>query len=513
MNKYDVVIIGGGPTGVALAIELGLHHISTLVLEKHDAPLFSPRAQSLNARTVEIFMRWKLHDTLKSACLLPPDYPLRGIWCSTLNGKTYAISNTNEQISDAISSQRAIRIPLWITEEVLRTRLQDLPSVTFKKRHTVVDVQSSDDGMQVIAENALHERIRFDADFVVACDGANSEARHKMGIAFDVLAPPKRVINAIFQSAELDKLITVDKGSIYYLLEGARPSAIGMIDLQNGLYYAQITDDSAAETVDQVDVSAVIDEIAGMRFNKTIIQAHFWNMHIQLARHFSSQQRFFLVGDSAHAFVPTGGFGLNTGFGDVTNLGWKLAAVIKHQADPALLDTYEKERRPVVINNLNKAQHHATEMTAMRKKHDPVLHPERFAEANAALAKTLADSVGLTMGYSYDDSPLTVPSSQFVSGQFLPHRWIDSQQSIHELLSPTQWTLIISGHHSSQELDAWIKKFADIPIPLAILNVPENTYPVRYVLIRPDWHIAYVTDQLKESDIHSRLGLMFTRNP
>ena len=79
-------------------------------------------------------------------------------------------------------------------------------------------------------------------------------------------------------------------------------------------------------------------------------------MHIQLATTFSKDNRIFLVGDSAHAFVPTGGFGLNTGLGDVVNLGWKLAAVIRQNTSPDLLATYEQERRPICLHNLNIAQ-------------------------------------------------------------------------------------------------------------------------------------------------------------
>jgi len=102
--------------------------------------------------------------------------------------------------------------------------------------------------------------------------------------------------------------------------------------------------------------------MAGFSFNKKIVQAHFWNMHIQLAKQFSKNNRVFLVGDSAHAFVPTGGYGLNTGLGDVVNLGWKLSAVVKHQANLRLLETYEKERRPVCVNNLKAAQKNADDI-------------------------------------------------------------------------------------------------------------------------------------------------------
>lgn len=88
-NSYEVIIIGGGPVGIALGIELGLNKIKTLILEKHAKPLKMPRAQSLSARTMEFFLRWDIDKTLEKSCLLPPGLPQTGIWCSTLCGETY----------------------------------------------------------------------------------------------------------------------------------------------------------------------------------------------------------------------------------------------------------------------------------------------------------------------------------------------------------------------------------------------------------------------------------------
>ncbi|MBV8802941.1 MAG: FAD-dependent monooxygenase [Gammaproteobacteria bacterium] len=407
MQTYDVVIVGGGPTGVALGIELGLNNIKTLILEKHANPLLSPRAQSLNARSMEFFRRWELAENLKAKQLLPPDFPIRGVWCSNLNGKTYAVSSSNEQLNDDISPELGVRIPLWLTEDVLRDRLSQFPTVTFLKQHVVSDVQLNKDDVLVVAENNLKEIKEFQAKFVVACDGANSITRKKADIEFEVLAPPQRVINIMFESSELEKLITVDKGFLFFLLESKTPGAIGPVDLSRGLWYAQVRDNGAAEKIDQVDLQFLLDNMAGFPFNKKIIQAHFWNMHIQLAKQFSKNNRVFLVGDSVHAFVPTGGYGLNTGLGDVVNLGWKLSAVVKHRANLRLLETYEKERRPVCVNNLKAAQKNADDMMALRKKHNPSEDPEGFAKANAALAKQHTYSLGATMGYAYFDCGLT----------------------------------------------------------------------------------------------------------
>lgn len=507
MQNYDVIIVGGGPTGAALAIELGLNNIKTLILEKHAAPLLSPRAQSLNARSMEFFMRWQLAEDLKAKNLLPEDYPLQGVWCSKLNGKTYTASSSNEQLNDNLSPQCAVRIPLWLTEEVLRTRLSNLPSVTFLKQYTVTDIQQDNQTIQVTAKNNLNQPEIFQTAYVVGCDGANSITRKKIAIEFEVLAPPRRVLNLMFESLELNQLTTVEKGILYYLTESLRPGAIGPIDLTRGLWYAQIGAHDLAETIDQINIDDVLEQLTGMKFAKKIIEAHFWNMHIQMAKCFSKNNRVFLVGDSAHAFVPTGGLGLNTALGDVTNLGWKLAAVIKKQATPALLATYEQERMPVCLTNLTAAQKNANDMMELRSKYDVKQDPEGFTKANAELAKQFTHSLGLTMGYAYFDSPLTqlqqgqstIPMAKdkyqptAAPGYFLPHAWLTKQQSIYNVLSATHWTLIICGEDfDSMQVQQWQEKFDQ----LEILHVQKNLYPCKYILIRPDWHIAFAGDEL-----------------
>lgn len=512
MQTYDVIIVGGGPTGVALGIELGLNNIKTLILEKHASPLLSPRAQSLNARSMEFFRRWKSAETLKAKQLLPPDFPIRGVWCSNLNGKTYAISSSNEQLNNDISPELGIRIPLWLTEEVLRDRLNQLPTVTFLKQHDVYDIQLNKDDVLVAAKNNLNEKKEFKAKYIVACDGANSITRKKVDIEFEVLAPPQRVINIMFESSGLEKSITVEKGFLFYLLESKNPGAIGPVDLSHGLWYAQVRDNGVAETIDQVDLQSLLNNMVGFSFNKKIVQAHFWNMHIQLAKQFSKSNRVFLVGDSAHAFVPTGGYGLNTGLGDVINLGWKLSAVIKEKANLSLLQTYEKERRPVCLNNLKAAQKNADDMMELRKKHNPSEDPEEFAKANAALAKQHTYSLGATMGYAYFDSGLTLlqkeqstkPMEQSVyqpivaPGYFLPHCWIEKQKSIYDVLSATNWTLIISDDKNISCISEWKEKFEHFHLTLNILRIQNALYSHTYVLIRPDWHIAWVSNDLND---------------
>ncbi|MGH7033300.1 MAG: FAD-dependent monooxygenase, partial [Stellaceae bacterium] len=273
---------------------------------------------------------------------------------------------------------------------------------------------------------------------------------------------------------------------------------------------------------DAIDVNWHFDQVAGPDIPREILSVVRWSACDVVADRYRVG-RVFLVGDAAHQNHPSGGFGLNTGMGDVDNIGWKLAALVQGWGRPGLRDSYEIERRPVGLRNINQAY------TGHADNRDRPSHPDivkdtpEGAQARARMREQILASQpamvltdGIALGYRYDQSPIVAPDgapptpdtiSLYVPtarpGSRAPHAWIGEGRSMVDLFGGG-FVLLRLGTDAPAG-DAIEAAFRRREVPLEIVPIADpavaQLYEKKLVLVRPDGHVAWRADAPPEDPL------------
>jgi 4-hydroxyisophthalate hydroxylase len=347
-RRYQVIIVGGGPVGVGLAVELGLRGISCALIEQRLEPQPIPKGQNLTPRTMEHFHRWGIADDLRAARIMPPGYPIGGITSYGDLMSPYWFAPPQREIVRPYYFEAPERLPQYRTEQVLRDKMAALP-IESRLGWLAERVDEQDSAVRVTVTNVSDgTRETLEAAYVVGCDGARSLVRERSGIRragedFDQL-----MVLAVFRSRQLhDGLGRFPPHATYLVL---RPELkgywqfFGRIDVGEGwFFHAPVP---AGTTRDNFDFAGLLQRAAGFRFNHQFDHVGFWDLRISVAERYRAG-RVFIAGDAAHSHPPYGGYGLNNGLEDIRNLGWKLAARLQGWGGDALLDSYDEERRPI----------------------------------------------------------------------------------------------------------------------------------------------------------------------
>ena len=376
-ERYQVIIVGGGPVGVALAVELGQRDISCVLVERHLTPQRIPKGQNLTNRTLEHFYFWNCVEELRAARVMPPGYPIGGVtaYRNLMSEYWYGQAGgvgRGRAVQDYYF-QRNERLPQYHTEEVLRNRLRELPSVTTLFGWNADHVEQDDNGVRVAvapvgegsapffswsadtAQQTNREGLAeapgtqvLEADYVVGCDGGRSLVRESLGIDRGGRNFDQRMVLAVLRSTELHEgLKRFPEATTYRVLKPELQGYwqfFGRIDVGEGFFFhAPVPAETRA---DNYDFHGLLEEAAGFSFKAEFDHVGFWDLRVMVASQYS-RDRVFIAGDAAHQHPPYGGHGLNTGLEDAANLGWKLAAHLQGWGGDALLRSYSEERQPI----------------------------------------------------------------------------------------------------------------------------------------------------------------------
>ena len=518
MNEptFDVLVIGAGPVGLSLAIELGHRGITCLVVERNDRVGYSPRAKTTNVRTREHLRRWGIADALRQASPIAPDYGANVVFATRMNGPLLArFENAMHarRERNELFSEEGQWVPQYTLEEVLRSHAVSLPGVSIEFGRELSSFQADGSGLTAhLRDIKTGQAWTVRSRYMVGADGARSTVREAIGARMLGDSPGLKNYSIIFRAPDLAASHAHGEAIMYWLVNPDVPALLGPMD-QHGLWFFMAT--KLADNVDpaSVDPVALIRRGTGLSdLAIEVVRTDPWVAHSRIADVYS-KGRVYLAGDACHLHPPFGGFGMNMGIGDAVDLGWKLAATLQGWAGPGLLASYQAERRPVHQRVINEAiTNYATvgnqlvrpELEAAGPQGDSVR--EQVGAHIHATKRREFDTLGVVLGYRYADSPITVadgtaappedairyvPSA--VPGCLAPHLWLQDGSSLYDHFGAGYTLLVIQG--DGAEAAAFAAAAAKRGVPLKVIAPGEERlaelYQARFVLIRPDQHVAW----------------------
>lgn len=354
-HDADVIIVGGGPVGMGLAIEMGQRGIRCIVVERYASPQPIPKGQNLTQRTMEHFHAWGAEKQLRAARTIPPEYGIGGLTAyGTLLGD-YSYDWLQRDLVKPFYYTANERLPQYATEAVLRARAAQLPVIQTLYGWNFDTLEQEDDGVSVtITEKNGSTQRTLRASYIVGCDGARSNVRQQANISQTKTDHDRLMVLLVFRSSELHQLLERFPGKSYYNVLQPELKGywkfFGRVDLGNTwFFHAPVP---PGTTADNFDFKSYLQGAVGAAFEMDFEHIGFWDLRFMLADSYRAG-RVFLAGDAAHSHPPYGGYGVNSGLEDARNLGWKLAAMLQGWGSEKLLDSYDLERRPVFRSTMD----------------------------------------------------------------------------------------------------------------------------------------------------------------
>ena len=552
MKTTDVAIIGGGPAGLMLAIELGCRGVACTVLEEDLAAPDFPKANATSSRTMEHYRRRGFSQQIRSLGLAP-DYPQDIVYCTTLADREltrFSIPSRNEALKRTSfgdygeeswpTPELPHRCQQMFIEPVLREQALKYKSVKLMLGWQASALSMDDEHVTIMASHTASDAdMDLTARYVVGCDGPRSMVRKSLGIRYSGLSEEARdffggqMLSVYFTSSNLYQVLGGKPAWQYWAVNAVQRGLLMAIDgVEKFLFCIQL---KPGQTPESVDFKAAMFAATGNAFEFDLIAAAPWNAGFTLVADSFAKGRAFIAGDAAHLFTPTGGMGYNTSVDDAVNLGWKLAAVVQGWAGEELLDSYEAERKPIGHRNTAFARAMADSIGIIKL---PLNLNDEGAEAEQArdkLGKALYQHVrnefnipGLQLGLRYESSPIVAAEAgaptadqpnQYIPtarpGARAPHIWL-GDQSIFDLFG-RDYTLLCFGDAASTasaDLAAWQLAAKAMGIPLELARCDSQPARALYgadrVLIRPDHHVAWRGDA--SADAAKLLALVCARD-
>jgi 2-polyprenyl-6-methoxyphenol hydroxylase-like FAD-dependent oxidoreductase len=526
-HDLPVVIVGAGPVGMFLALDLAWRGVRSLLVERDLEPRRDPKGNTHNARTMEHYRRLGIADDIRRLGL-PAAQSTDVIYVTRLDGfelGRIAMPSSREKIAQRTTPQPMDQVPepLHRANQVYVERLlhERVMASAFIEPLLGWEYQGSreEDGQLRVDIGPVGggETRQLRCAYLVGCDGGRSAVRRDLKIRFSGEDSfDDGFMGAAMRASHLRipgfyRTFRGTPGWQYWVLN---PDAmLALVDL-NGVDEF-LLHSSVEQAVTEADVVALVRRCAKAEIDVKLLSSRSWTAGRALVAERYGEGRTFLAGDAAHIFTPTGGFGMNTGIEDAANLAWKLAAALQGWGGPFLLATYESERLPVGIRNTGAARRHAIHLRDIpltaALEHDSAEGAAARTEVGALIPMFAEEfaSIGIQLGARYDTSAIVAqepdahppedalgryePSS--LPGGRAPHLWLPDGRSLFDLIGRG---FLLVRFAPAPSADALLDeaRARGVPMGLADIDLPEarTLYPYNLALIRPDHHVAWRGD-------------------
>jgi 2-polyprenyl-6-methoxyphenol hydroxylase-like FAD-dependent oxidoreductase len=517
--QVPVLICGGGPVGLALAVDLGSRGIECRLIERGDGNVTVPKMSQVSTRTMEFCRRWGIAEEVKRAGW-PQTHPGDFVYVTTMVGQEIfrqKFASYAEQGDLGYTPEGPRQCPQIFFDPILLRHAASLPSVTLRHRTEVESFEAGLDGVHArITSLDSGDSETINAAYLVGCDGFDGLVRKTLNTEYEGSGLLSYSLSIFFRSKSLGELHDKGWARFYRLVDGSGHwSDLVAIDGRElwRLTLFQLDPDTDA---DSFDVAGALIRAVGKPLSFEVLSVLPWKRRELVAKSYGAG-RVFIAGDAAHQMSPTGGLGMNTGIGDAVDLGWKLAAMLQGWAGARLLESYELERKPVATTSVlasSEVFQYETSLPA-----DPTITDDspdgerargRLAEAlkgrRGAGNERLHESVKL--GYRYEGSPVICPEREMAitkretfqqlcrSGARAPHAWISEGHSTLDLFGDG-FVLLRFGKNSvagNKIVDTAVAR----GVPLTVHDINDGKiaelYERELVLVRPDGHVAWGGD-------------------
>jgi 2-polyprenyl-6-methoxyphenol hydroxylase-like FAD-dependent oxidoreductase len=534
-DRFDteVLIVGGGPTGLTLAIDLGQRGIRCMLIEQKDSPQLLPKMERCNARSMEIYRRMGLAEQIRAAGL--PAHCSMDVFIVTSLVDPPLLRLPYPSVAEAkaqIAARNDGTLPLepyqlisqYTLEPLLKRVAEALSFVTVRYSCELISFEQDGDGVSArVRSGRTKSAIR--ARYLVGCDGGASIVRKRLGIKLKGEGNLLQLRQALYRCDDLYERIPIGQGRHYHVADDRSTQLIVQDSTRHFTLHSVVEQDS--------DMAAMFEQTVAMPVDYEMLYVGQWKQNLLLAEHYQDD-RVFLAGDAVHLVIPTGGLGMNTGVGDAIDLSWKLAATLQGWGGPGLLASYEIERRQVGERNVAASRFATVGRRKWRAAYRPNIRDDtpEGAETRANLAR-IADveqrktneMIGAELGYCYAGSPLISsepgepPEQHFMEylpttwpGARLPHVWLDDGGALQDRIG-SGYTLLRLG--STQADTAVLEQaFRALGAPLTVLRIddtaPRDIYGFDLLLLRPDMHVVWRGQKLPDDP--AALAAMATGN-